>query len=404
MQDKNISQSNFENCVKCSLCTAYCPVLAVNPDYPGPKAAGPDLERYRLKNKEFFTETLKYCLNCKRCEIACPSGVHIGDIIQRARLQYSEKRPSFRDRILANTDIMGSLASPLAPVVNLATSLGVTKTVMDATLKIDHRRTFPKYSSEKFESWFKKYPQPQGLEKAVNYFHGCFVQYNFPSLGKDFVKVANALGYRVDLLDNEKCCGVAMIASGLKEHALSNARHNIKIIAKASENGKKKTVSTSSTCTFTIKDEYGNILGLDNSEISQSMDLASRFIYNVLTEEGGLQKLKFKENLHLNIAYHTPCHLERLGWGVYSIELLKLIPGINLKVLDSNCCGIAGTYGFKKENYETSQAIGAPLFRQISELNPDYVACDCETCRWQIEMSTPYKVIHPITLLAMAIE
>jgi len=69
-QLKNISPDNFEQCIKCTVCTVYCPVLAVNPDYPGPKQAGPDGERYRLKNPEFYDMALKYCLNCKRCEVA----------------------------------------------------------------------------------------------------------------------------------------------------------------------------------------------------------------------------------------------------------------------------------------------------------------------------------------------
>ena len=58
---------NFEQCLKCSICTVYCPVAAVNPAYPGPKQAGPDGERYRLKSPVFFDESLKKCLNCKRC-------------------------------------------------------------------------------------------------------------------------------------------------------------------------------------------------------------------------------------------------------------------------------------------------------------------------------------------------
>ena len=73
-------------------------------------------------------------------------------------------------------------------------------------------------------------------------------------------------------------------------------------------------------------------------------------------------------------------------------------------MLDSNCCGIAGTYGFKKENYEASQAIGQALFSQIKTVNPDVVACDCETCKWQIEMSTGYTVMNPISILAQALE
>ena len=92
LQDKNISANNFEQCIKCTVCTVYCPVVPVNPNYPGPKQAGPDGERLRLKRGEFFDEALKYCLNCKRCEVACPSNVKIGDIIQSARIKYSKDR------------------------------------------------------------------------------------------------------------------------------------------------------------------------------------------------------------------------------------------------------------------------------------------------------------------------
>src|SRR3712207_9042402 len=76
---------------------------AVEPNYPGPKQSGPDNERYRLKNPEYFNEALKLCLNCKRCEVACPENVKVGDIIQEARIKYSTHTPGLRDRMLANT-------------------------------------------------------------------------------------------------------------------------------------------------------------------------------------------------------------------------------------------------------------------------------------------------------------
>ena len=140
LQEYTISKHNFEECMKCTVCTAYCPVLQVNPMYPGPKQAGPDGERLRLKDPYFFNYALKYCMNCKRCEVACPSDVNVADLIQAARIRYDRSKPKLRDRILASTDFMGTLARPFAPVVNGVTRLGVTKSVMDATLKIDHRR------------------------------------------------------------------------------------------------------------------------------------------------------------------------------------------------------------------------------------------------------------------------
>lgn len=82
-----MNDTRFEHCIKCTVCTTACPVSRVNPRYPGPKQAGPDGERLRLKDGALYDEALKYCINCKRCEVACPSDVKIGDIIQRARME-----------------------------------------------------------------------------------------------------------------------------------------------------------------------------------------------------------------------------------------------------------------------------------------------------------------------------
>ena len=107
LQEYTASAHNFEEYMKCTICTAYCPVVPVNPRYPGPKQAGPDGERLRLKDPYFFNQALKYCLNCKRCEVACPSGVKVADIIQSARIKYDLSKPKLRDMMLANTEFMG---------------------------------------------------------------------------------------------------------------------------------------------------------------------------------------------------------------------------------------------------------------------------------------------------------
>ncbi len=386
--------------MKCTVCTAYCPVLQVNPLYPGPKQAGPDGERLRLKDPYFFNYALKYCLNCKRCEVACPSGVKVADLIQSARIKYDTHPPKLRDQMLASTDFMGKLARPFAPIVNGVTGLGITKTVLDATLAIDHRRTFPKYSGRSFEGWLKRHSKEQArFQEQVAYFHGCYVNYNYPQLGKDLVKVLNALGVGVQLLEKEKCCGIAMITNGMAREAAKHATHNVEVLGKAVAQG-LKVVTTSSTCTLTIRDEYPELLKVDNAAVRDSLLMATRFIYEKL-EKGAT--LKFRADYHKKIAYHTPCHLEKLGWAVFSERLLRMIPGVEFTLLNSNCCGISGTYGFKKENYESSQAIGQPLFDQIKTVNPDVVACDCETCKWQIEMSTGYPVMNPISILAEAL-
>lgn len=403
LQQHNISDNNFEQCIKCTICTVYCPVAAVNPNYPGPKQAGPDGERLRLKKFNFYDESLKYCINCKRCEVACPSNVKIGDIIQAARIKYSKKQPKLRDYILANTDLVGTLSTPFAPIVNTTLGLKPVKAILDGVMKIDHRRTFPKYAFGTFESWYKKVAEKQAAYPSqISYFHGCYVNYNNPQLGKDLIKVMNAFSIGVQLLEKEKCCGVALISNGLIKQAQKQARTNINSIRKSVLEKKMPVIATSSTCTFTIRDEYPHLLDIDNADVREDVELATRYIYRLLSQKK--TKLNFKTGQKIKVAYHTPCHMEKLGWAYYSIELLKLIPNIELTILDSQCCGIAGTYGFKKENYKTSQDIGEPLFKQIEALDIDYVVTDCETCKWQIEMSTSKRCEHPISILANALE
>lgn len=395
-----LADNSFENCIKCTVCTTYCPVAKVNPSYPGPKQAGPDGERLRLKDPLLYDDALKYCTNCKRCEVACPSDVKIGDIIQRAKANYSQHKPTLRDAILSHTDLMGTLSTPFAPIVNMTTGLKPVRKLLDKALKIDHRRELPKYSLGTFRHWYKKQAAEQTkFADQVAFFHGCFVNYNHPQLGKDLVSVFNAMGIGVQLLKREKCCGVPLIANGFIEQAKKQARVNAESLTDAVIGKGIPVVATSSTCAFTIRDEYPHVLDVDTTQVREHVELATRYLYRLL--DGG-RELKLKST-PMKIAYHTPCHMEKMGWTPYTLALLQMIPGVELTVLDSQCCGIAGTYGFKKENYETSQGIGAGLFRQIEESGVDLVVTDCETCKWQIEMSTSKKCEHPISLLARAL-
>lgn len=403
-QIKNISPNNLEQCIKCTICTVYCPVAAVKPEYPGPKQAGPDGERYRLKNPDFFDKALKYCLNCKRCEVSCPNNVRIGDIIQMARINYEKGAPKLRDRMLAETDFMGTMASAFAPVVNLTLGLKPVKFVLDKTMGIDGHRTFPTYSGKKFVSWFKKNAaaEQDKLPRRIAYFHGCYVNYNYPQLGIDFVHIMNACGIGVTLMEKEKCCGVAKVANRLIDRARKDAATNVAEMKEAMARGAEAIVGCSSSCIFTMRDEYPHLLGVDNNAVRDDIFTATAYLYHLI--EKGEIKLAFRKDFSMNAAYHTPCHMQKLGWGVYSAGLMRMIPGLKLTTLEQTCCGMAGTYGFKKENYPTSQAIGSELFGLIDESGADVVITDCETCKWQIEMSTGRTVLNPITVLAQALD
>ena len=269
-------------------------------------------------------------------------------------------------------------------------------------MDIDKNRVFPKYQSKGFVHWFRKEAQSRqaAYKNQLAFFHGCSTEFQQPEVGQAFVKVMNAVGYGVQLLD-EQCCGVAMISNGLWGGATRHAKHNVEVFAKAVKAG-LPIVATSSTCTFTMRDEYPDVLAVDNSAVRDSITLVEKFLFELV--DSGKVKLVFRKDYRARMAYHIPCHMEKLGWSIFTKALMGMIPGVSLTVLDSGCCGIAGTYGFKKENYKYSQEIGRPLFESIKALAPDFVCSECETCKWQIEMSTDYKVLNPVVILSEALD
>jgi len=394
---ENIS---FDHCIKCTVCNMYCPVSQVSHLFPGPKQSGPDAERLRIKNPELVEASLKYCTNCKRCEIACPSDVKIAEIIQEAKWNYSKVhwfRP--RDFFMSRTDFVGSLATTFSFMVNFIINLRIVKILMHLLLKIPYNKTFPAYAKGTFSrKYIKEIKKTQkDFKKHVLYFHGCYVNYNNHILGEKMIKVVNALGYGVEIT-KEKCCGVPLIANGYIEKAKKNAGFNIKSLSQVPDT--RKIVSTSSSCTYALKHEYSGFLKLDNSAINDRTFYITRFIFDEFMS-GNIPAMK---NLGIRAAYHSPCHLERTGGVMYTLNVLKKVPGLDLVVLNSECCGIAGTYGFKNENYKISQDVGKNLFNMINSVHPEFVITDCETCKMQIEMNTEFKVLHPVEIIEMALK
>lgn len=395
----NTLDTSFDHCIKCTVCTTRCPVAEVNPDYPGPKQAGPDGERLRIKNPALYDEALKHCTNCKRCEVSCPSGVHVGTVIQLAKAKHGGFKKTPRDFILSHTDLMGSLAAPFAPIVNTATAMIPMKAVLDTVLKIDKRKTLPKYSRESFRGWYKKQAsQQQQYERQVSFFHGCFTNYNDPTVGKDLLTVLNAMNIGVSLLKKEKCCGVPLIANGFFDKATKNAVHNMSQFSDALQTT-ECVIATEPSCAMTLRDEYPEVLSVDNHAQRDRILFAHAFIAEELSR-GNVPAMK---PLNVKVAYHSPCHLIKQGGIIYTMELLRSIPGVEVTMLEQKCCGMSGTYGFKKENADTSEKIGQRIFDQINELDLDYVITDCESCKMQVEMNTSAKVLHPLSLMALAV-
>ncbi len=235
--------------------------------------------------------------------------------------------------------------------------------------------------------------------KKVGYFYGCYTNTNEMDVGKATVQVLEANGFEVTL-PPQRCCGIPMLGNGDFKGARKMGLYNVPSLHNTIRSG-LDIVFSSTSCGHMIKHEYSRLLNIPHSdEVAKHTFDIFEFLRNLI--ELGSLHTNFKE-IPLKVAYFAPCHLRSLGIGLPALEILRLIPGLQMDNIEADCCGLAGTFGFKKEKYEISQEIGRDLTEAIDRLKPETILSDCEGCRMQIRHLTGLKVLHPVQLLRDAI-
>ena len=394
-----LSRASLDACVKCTICETQCPVSAVTPLFTGPKFVGPQAERFR--NGESVDHSLDYCSSCGTCTLVCPQGVQIAELNSQARAVMKAEHMPIRDRLIGQTVLMGKVMTPVAPLARAVLNNKPLRTVMQAVVGVHADAPMPPAQSQSFEGWFNKRAKPAGPfpRGAVVFFHGCAGNYFEVETSKKSVEVLEHLGYEV-LVPKHGCCGLAQQSNGLFDSATKSV---LKLCDDLRTAGADLTiVSASGSCTGMLKHEAHEIMGVEDERL-HDVGVRTRDIMEFLLDlyDAGELPTDFGP-IEMTVPYHAPCQLKSQGMGKPALEVLKLIPG--LTVVDSNktCCGIAGTYGLKKEKYEVAQAVGKPLFDMVKATNPDLALCDTETCRWQIEQSSGVRTEHPIAMIHTA--
>ncbi len=387
----------FDACIRCTICTANCPVAKVTDKYPGPKQMALELGRHRLHTNPIPAGALDYCANCKNCELSCPENIPITQLILEAKRHYqSQTRPKLRDRILSRPALLGRLNAPVAPVTNALLNIGVLRNLMQKTVGISSEAAFPKYSGK---SPNLQHSNKNPSSKNVVYFTGCYARYNDPSLIEATVSLLESCGINV-VIPQQTCCGLSAVNNNEYDCAKHYAAFNIKSLLDAA--GDDGIIITSCTsCALTLKHDYQALFQLDEAEqLAQRIYDVSEFLLEFQGENN--TPFKFKKNASI-LGYHAPCHLKALGIGLPGLELLRLIPEITVKELDGGCCGSAGSYGFKAEKYAISKSIGKNIFDAVVEADIEYVVTECPTCSVRIAQLTDKKIYHPIHLLSDAL-
>ena len=378
---------------------ANCPVSRVNPDFPGPKQAGPDAERFRSDDETSIDKWIRLCNQCKRCEVACPYGVNPAQIILKEQVRYGGKhfRP-LASRVFANNYWLGALGSLIAPVVNILTPRAFVKRVLNV-FGISTSIPFPQYRFHSMNrSW--RWKGPRKSRKKVVFFYGCFLNYNRPDLGRDIRDFLASLGVRV-IMPKQVCCGLPALGNGDIDTARKFASKNARILAGYIDRGYDVLYSCTS-CGLSLTQDYPGILDVPyGRKVSENSYNLHEYILNLM-EEHYIDPVL--EPFHRRVAYHIPCHLRALGIGYPAARLFEKIPGLDVHILEDNCCGLSGSYGFKTSNEDTAVKLGITAARAVKAVDPDMLASDCGACRMQLEYFSGVPAFDPSEILMKSLK
>jgi glycerol-3-phosphate dehydrogenase subunit C len=269
--------------------------------------------------------------------------------------------------------------------------------LLDKLLGIDRRRDLPAFESPTFRQWFRNRPVATDISgrRKIAYFYGCFTNTNEVDVGKAAVACLEAYGFSVTL-PPQRCCGLPRLGLGDLRGAREMGRRNLSLLLPTVREG-TDIVFSSTSCGLMFRHEYGPLLDLSGAEelATHLFDICG-FLLRLHEEE--TTAVRFK-GLVAKAAYFTPCHLRSLNSGLPALELLRLVPGLDIRTIEAECCGLGGLYGFKTEKYAIAEEIGKDLAQEVSRIKPEVILTDCEGCRMQIRQLTGIKVLHPLQLL-----
>jgi len=398
-------------------------------------AGKPSLLGDPLKSAE-LDAALSNCLSCKGCTPECPSNVNLALLkAEMLHARWSRDGLPLRERILSNVDLLGKLGCLMPRLTNRLLGSNAVRAAMEKTIGISTRRSLPKYATERFDKWFAKHAVAGGggdpghpsaiadlgynsAQRAplrrgkVILWDDTFVRYHEPHVGVAAVKVLEALGFEVALVENRHCCGRPAFSQGNLDDAAKLAKHNIsQLLVRRSlgEGGSSlqypiaPILFLEPSCWSMFVEDYRE-LKIENAEnIAARCFLFEKFVDDLLAREP--EALRFRhESRSRGIVIHPHCHAKSITGPAFMGKLVERLPGRKATVLDTACCGMAGAFGALAEKYDLSLKVAQRLLDQIDNQPPGTeVIASGTSCRHQISDLTNLRPKHMAELLADAL-
>ncbi len=367
----------------------------------------------RLTDRRMY-DTFDLCLQCKGCKAECPSNVDVAKLKAEFLHHYHAAHGTpLAARLMADVARLNRWGSALAPLSNWLGHLPGLPWLAEKLFGIDRRRPWPRFERNHFSRWFRarRLPAPlspggkgaggegvgvsQPSRGPIVLLDDCLTSYCEPQVNRAAVAVLEAAGYEVHLAGLE-CCGRAAISKGLLERARGLARTNVERLRPWVERG-IPIVGCEPSCLLTLADEYVDLVP---GEAAQKLAKSVSLIDTHLVQAG--IALPPASQVSGSVLVHGHCHQKALVGMNDTLAMLAPHFAASPKLLDSGCCGMAGSFGY--EHYDLSQKIGERVLFPAIRQSPDaLVIAPGFSCRHQILHGTGRVARHPVEVLAEAL-
>ncbi len=362
------------------------------------RGTNPDIDLWR---SDEVHDALDLCLSCKGCKSDCP--VNVDMATYKAEFLSHYYRGRVRPRVAYAMGLIywwARIASWVPRLANFVLKAPGLSTMAKRAGGIDPRRAAPRFAHETFVEWFGSRAERSRTGPPVLLWPDTFTNFFHPDIGKAHVRVLEAAGFRVVLPPRPLCCGRPLYDYGMLDTAERLFRQTLRTLARPIEQG-IPMVGMEASCLAAFRDELPNLFPDDMNarRLSQKSYMLSEFLQEY-ADDWEMPRLERKA------VYHGHCHQKSIVGLDAEEQVLKRL-GLDYEILDSGCCGLAGSFGFEEgEKYDISIAAGErvllPAVRDAA--HDTLLITDGFSCRTQIEQNTDRKAKHLAEVIALALD
>ena len=340
-------------------------------------------------------DTLDLCLECRACKAECPVGVDVARFKSEFLADYWQRHgTALHARALGQARRAAEWGSRFAPLSNWMLNSALGRRLNERVLGIDRRRALPEFKRQTLA----RAARGRATDRAdVLLFNDTFTNHYDPEIGLAALDVLSAAGFRPALAQN-RCCGRPQISKGLLAEARAMAARNTDLLFADAEAG-RPLIFCEPSCLSAVREDAPALLRGDARRKAEAVAKQSLLFEEFLASR--TSRLTLKPGPH-SILLHGHCHQKSMSLVAPAKALLSTIPNTTVVDLDAGCCGMAGSFGYAREHYDVSRAIGErKLFPAVRQKPSGAVVVAAGTsCRHQIADFTGESALHPAVLLA----